>query len=122
MVSLRMELQHAKATGVNTTVVCPGKRRSQAFLLQPTHGAHLHHTRVHPLWSAHVDTNLFKGFSTLLPSLKAKDVASRIVEALEKKDEMVMMPRLLYLCAIAQVSQPARPTSLSQNPLTHTHN
>lgn len=69
--ALRLELKKIGASGVTTTLVCP----------------------------AHVKTELFKEYRSiwLAPSLTPEEVASEAVNAIERRDEVLLMPISSYL-------------------------
>ncbi len=71
--SLRSELRAERKTGITVTCVCP-------FMM---------------------DTTMFTGAKTSLPSLfpplRTTYVIERILQAIEEKQFIVMMPRMMYL-------------------------
>jgi len=76
--ALRLELRKQKATGVNTTVICP----------------------------YYINTGMFDGVKTkypfLLPILDENYVTNRIVDAIKYKDKMVVLPELVRLTWLAR--------------------
>jgi len=74
--SIRLELQKMKKTGIDTTIICP----------------------------AHVQTSLFTGFRTipLLPSLSPEYVGRKVVEAIQRRKKVLLMPRIGYLAYAAK--------------------
>lgn len=76
--SIRMELKTKKLSGVNTTVVCP----------------------------FYIDTGMFegaKGFPLLLPILKEKWVAQKIISAVKRNKEELIMPSLVKTIPICRI-------------------
>ncbi len=80
--SLRAELRQA-APGVRTTVVCP----------------------------SYIDTGMFEGatsrYPRLLPFLEAREVVSRIVDAVLRDKRRVVMPATVYAALLARPLPPA---------------
>ena len=76
--SLRQELRAQKKTGISVTCVCP----------------------------YHMDSTMFAGsttsFPSLLPPLKLERVAERILQAMEEKQFMVALPKVMYLLPIVK--------------------
>lgn len=70
--ALRLELRGKKKTGISVTCVCP----------------------------YHMDTTMFAGattsFPSLFPALKAEYVVERILQAMEERQFIVNIPRLMY--------------------------
>lgn len=66
--ALRLELRGKKKTGISVTCVCP----------------------------YHMDTTMFAGATTSFPSLKAEYVVERILQAMEERQFIVNIPRLMY--------------------------
>lgn len=75
--ALRMELRH-KAPNVNTLCVCP----------------------------FYVNTGMFDGVQTkypfILPILDANYVTDRIIEAIQRKDGVLILPPIVYLTYLAR--------------------
>ncbi|XP_044759327.1 estradiol 17-beta-dehydrogenase 11 [Coccinella septempunctata] len=78
--SLRMELEDQGVTGVKTTAVCP-------YFIQ--------------------STGMFGNVhSRFLSTLKLSDVADRIVEAIQREEEQVMIPSVLRLTILLKLVMP----------------
>ena len=80
--SIRAELRRKGVTGVQTTVVCP-------FF---------------------IDTGMFAGvktkFSSILPILKEKDVANKVVQAVKRNKAQVIMPPFVHVVPLARMLPP----------------
>jgi len=80
--ALRLELRKQKATGINTTVVCP----------------------------YYINTGMFDGVKTkypfLLPILEEKYVVNRIVDSVIHKDYMLIMPEICRVSWLAKFMFP----------------
>lgn len=81
--ALRLEMERSR-TNVRVSCICPG----------------------------HVDTKLFQGFKTLLPTLSPAYVASRIVEVVCDDTPVVFTPRLAYAAHHASTIVPVWLTDL----------